>query len=242
MKFVRAILIVALFAMIIPSVNAASFTLSPSANTVKIGDTFTVDVNLDTAGAQIDGFDIRYLVFNPSLLQIVDSDSAVQGVQVAAHTNGVLSLTLSNTVDNAVGTLLFSQVVQAPQNPGDPPNRYTGTATVATITFQALNAGSSDLKFDFTPGSTTDSNVAASASDILTSAPSQTITILTPTDFSAQQNQQNTNPSNPSTSSGTSFPLDYLLMGIGVVVIIILIAIVLRHRSKVPDGFPSSQA
>src|SRR5258708_5071697 len=57
------------------SASAATLSLSPSAQTVNVGDTFTVQVLLDTQGQAVDGVDVSALNYNPYFLQ-------VQGVQV----------------------------------------------------------------------------------------------------------------------------------------------------------------
>lgn len=147
-------------ALLLPSVvSAATLSVSPSSQSVKVGDTFSVVVSLDTQGTFIDGVDFRYINYNPAVLQVQDSSASSGGVQIAP---GVLmSMTLANNVDTNLGRITFSQVASGG-------NKYKGSGTLATITFKALSAGTANLTFNHTSGNTTDSNVAANGSDVLT--------------------------------------------------------------------------
>jgi peptidoglycan hydrolase-like protein with peptidoglycan-binding domain len=127
-----------------------------------------VTVNLDTQGAQIDGVDLRYLNFNPSLLQVQDANSGTAGVQVAP--GSLMPLTLSNSVDNNLGRITFSQVVIGG-------SKYKGSGTLATITFKAISSGTANVTFNYTSGATTDSNVASAGTDVLNSVVNGSYTI-----------------------------------------------------------------
>ena len=140
--------------------SAATLSVSPSAKTVNVGDTFTVDVLLDTQGQPIDGVDIKSLNYNPYYMQLVDADAATDGTQIAAGT--LMPSTLANSADTVNGKVVFSQITNAGTN-------YTGSGKLATLTFKAITAGPSNLTFDFVQGATTDSNVASQGNDILSS-------------------------------------------------------------------------
>ncbi|MEQ1499819.1 MAG: peptidoglycan-binding protein [Parcubacteria group bacterium] len=155
--------------------SAATLTLSPSSGTYASGSTFTVNVLLDTTGAQIDGVDVRYLRFNPNLLQVVDANTSASGIQVTPGT--LMPMTLTNTVDNIGGLITFSQLVAGGQH-------YQGSGTLLSITFRAVSGGSPTITFDAVSGRTTDTNVASNGGEVLTSAGSATFTIsgaVTPT-------------------------------------------------------------
>ena len=66
--------------------------------------------------------------------------------------------------------IVFSQIT----NGG---STYTGSGKLATLTFKALVAGMGNVTFDFTPGATTDSNVASQGNDILSSVVNGKFTI-----------------------------------------------------------------
>jgi len=148
--------------------SAATLTLSPSSKNVNVGDTLTVSVLLDTAGAAIDGVDIQTLNYNPYFLQLQDADGSASGVQISAGT--LMANTLANSADTTNGKISFSQVT----NGG---TTYTGSGTLATMTFKVITAGTAKLTFDFAPGATTDSNVASQGNDILSSVTNAQFTI-----------------------------------------------------------------
>ncbi len=153
------------------SPTPATLTLSPSTNSVALNGTFTVNIVLNTGGQATYGVDINRLHYNPSLLQVVDADAATAGVQI---TPGVLMpVVFVNAADNIAGTVQFSQVA----NPG---TTYTGSGTLASITFKAIAGGTSNVTFDFTLGSGTDSNVAGLGGDLLGGVGSGTYTGVAP--------------------------------------------------------------
>jgi hypothetical protein len=145
----------------------ATLTLSPTSNSVSINSTFAVNIVLNTGGQNAYGADINKIHFNPSFLQVVDSDSVTAGVQIAA--GALMPMTIINSVDNTGGSVQFSQLAT-------PGSTYSGSGTLATITFRAASAGTSNVTFDFTSGSGTDSNVAGLGGDLLLSVGSGSYT------------------------------------------------------------------
>src|SRR5581483_9710470 len=148
--------------------QAATLTLSPSSGTFTAGQAFNVNINLDTQGAAVDGVDVFYLHYNPAILQIQDANAGTSGVQVTA--GSLFPQTLSNTADNSAGKLTFSQVASGGTN-------YTGAGLLATISFKGIANGTSAVTFDFTPGSTSDTNVAGAGVDKLTSVGNASFTV-----------------------------------------------------------------
>ncbi len=151
--------------------SAATLSVSPSSQSVNVGDTFSVVVNLDTQGASIDGVDLRYLNYNPGLLQLQDANASVSGVQIAP--GSLMSMTLANSVDTNFGRITFSQVTAGG-------NKYRGSGALVTLTFKALLAGTASIIFNHTAGATTDSNVAAGGADTLSAVVNGTYTINSP--------------------------------------------------------------
>lgn len=159
MKIITMKKLLILLALMIPSLaSAATLSVSPSSQTVNAGDTFSVTVQLDTQGTSVDGVDLKYLKYNPALLQVQDADSAKPGVQITP--GSLMTATLLNRVDNSLGRIAFSQVVTGG-------SKYKGSGTLATVSFKAIAGGKADLTFDYTPRQTTDSNIAAGGVDIL---------------------------------------------------------------------------
>src|SRR3989344_1831326 len=139
--------------------KSTSLALSPQTALLAAGDIFSVAITLDTKGNAVDGVDIFYLNYNPALLEAQDDDSAVAGTQIGE--GSLMSNTLLNSIDTASGKISFSQVADASVS-------YTGSSTLATVRFKALAAGTANVTFDFTSGSTADANVASDGADILT--------------------------------------------------------------------------
>lgn len=138
--------------------SAATLTLSPASRTVNVGDTFSVDVLLDTQGQNVDGVDLQALNYNPYYLQVQDADGSTAGTQIQPGT--LMPSTLANSVDTTNGKIVFSQVSNAGST-------YSGSGKLATVTFKALVAGNANVTFDYTQGATTDTNVASAGNDIL---------------------------------------------------------------------------
>jgi hypothetical protein len=133
-------------------------SLNPQTKTLKVGDTFTSDISLDTAGLPIDGVDIYALHYDPTILKVVDDDSVKTGTQIKP--GKILGNNTVNTVDEKTGTIKFGQAVAGGTT-------FKGKGVLASIHFKAIGKGSSYLKFDFNPGSTVDTNVAHRGKDQL---------------------------------------------------------------------------
>lgn len=143
--------------------SAATLSLSPSSGTQAAGSTFEVKILLNTENATTSGTD-AYIRFDPNVLQVVDANSSSEGVQILP--GSLYSQTSYNVTDNSAGKISFS----GSKSGGSP--GYSGSGTLATITFQALKeASATEVTFDFTSGSTTDSNVIdqSSSDDVLSS-------------------------------------------------------------------------
>lgn len=153
---------------LVKTASAATLTVSPASSTVRAGQTFSVDILVDSQGAPIDGVDLYSLRFSPSVLQVVDDDSSAAGVQIKPGT--LFSSTPINSVNNSTGAILFSQSTTGGTH-------YTGSGVVATIHFRAQATGSSALAFDYTSGSTSDTNVAGSGTDKLTAVTNGNFTV-----------------------------------------------------------------
>ncbi len=86
---------------------------------------------------------------------------------------------IGNSVDTDEGKISLSGIV-TPGGPG-----FTGTGTVATVSFKVLaEAEAAPVSFDFTPGATTDCNIAehATGNDILNEVINGAYTLGAPAD------------------------------------------------------------
>jgi len=141
-----------------------ALSLSPSSQIIQVGQTFNVNIILDTAGQAVDGVDIFYLNYNQADLEVQDADIGSAGVQI--QPGSIFPSYLGNSVDTTNGKIVISGII-TPGGAG-----YTGAGTFASVNFKALAVdNSSQIFFDFTPGVTTDTNVAehGTSNDILDS-------------------------------------------------------------------------
>lgn len=150
------------------SASAATLKLSPASGTVSAGQTLSVDIMLDTTGAAVDGVDVYSLHYNKGALEVQDANTSASGIQITPGT--LLPVTLTNTVNASTGVIQFSQVSSGGSS-------YTGSGKLATIVFKGLANGTSPVTFDFTNGSTSDTNVAGGGQDKLTSVTNGSYTV-----------------------------------------------------------------
>ena len=150
--------------------SAAPLQVSPTSLSDVVGGIVTATIQINTQGAAIAGADVSQLRFNPALLEVVDDNVTLAGTQITPGT--LLSSTPANSADNILGTVTFSQVTN-----GGATYTNTAPATLATVRFRAKAAGTATVTFDFTPGNTTDSNVAAAGADVLASVTNGTVTV-----------------------------------------------------------------
>ena len=134
--------------------DEVDFNLEASATSVTVNEEFTVNINA-VAGAQtVAGADL-FVDFDPSMLEVVDKNPNLAGVQI--EYSG-WDLSLVNSTDNTTGEIDFNGAIlfSAPR---------TGDFVAATITFLVKGAGDGAITFSATGIRTT---TAASAGDDVT--------------------------------------------------------------------------
>jgi hypothetical protein len=136
--------------------GASTLAISPASKTVEVGETLDVEVILDTKGEGIDAVDLFALRYDAKVLEVIDANPAVSGVQISP--GSILPLTIVNTVDTTAGSIVFSQAVMGGTS-------YNGKGKLASVSFRAKAKGTAKVAFDFRSGSTTDTNVAARGAD-----------------------------------------------------------------------------
>lgn len=183
------------------SAFAATLSVSPSSGSYQTGNIITAQIMLTTQGAPIEGVDIRYLNYDPALLEVQDENTSIAGVQIAPGT--LMPNTVANSVNTALGRIEFSQVISGNAT-------FNGSGVLATTRFRVLAPGSASSTFNFTSGNTADTNVASGGIDVLTSVTNATYTLTTPP---VQQGSPIVyfSPSSTAKVTGTSFPLDIIL-------------------------------
>lgn len=129
--------------------SSASLYLSPPQKTLALGEIFEVAVLLATEDAKVDGVD-AVLNYNPKMLKVLKVEKG-----------RLFEEYIPEKVDEEKGRILISGLTFYPQEK---------TGTLGRVTFETLKAGTTTIFFEFTPGSTKDSNVAlteSNGSDIL---------------------------------------------------------------------------
>lgn len=133
MKKLLIFLTIAIFLLILGAPTmaaAASLYLSPSTGSYTVGNTFLVQVKVNTGGVAINAAD-GTLIFDVDDLEVVS----------ISKTDSVFSLWVQEpTFSNSIGTINFAG--------GKPSPGYTGAAgTIINITFKARTAGTTNVTF-----------------------------------------------------------------------------------------------
>lgn len=121
----------------------ATLSLSPTTGTFNRGCSFSLDVNLDTGGAATDGTDVILLY-----------DTAV--FSATSISKGTIYSDYPGTnINDSAGKVTISGLASVTQS-------FTGQGKMATVNFTVKDTaptGTSQIKFDFVPQTTTHSNV-----------------------------------------------------------------------------------
>lgn len=150
--------------------QAATLSLTPSTGTFNRDCNFTLDIRLDTAGAQTDGTD-AILTYDSSRL----TASSITSGSIYPDYPG-------NSIDDTSGKITVSGLASVS-------SAFSGQGSLATVNFKVKDnapTGTTQVKFDFDSSDkakTTDSNVVqrGTASDILSSVVNGNYTVGTGT-------------------------------------------------------------
>lgn len=146
--------------------QSATLSLSPSSVTFNKGCNFTLDIALNTGGAQTDGTD-SILVYDTARFSAV------------SISNGTIYPEYpGNNIDDVAGKITISGLASVQ-------SAFSGSGTLASINFRVKDQaveGASQIKFDFDPNNkseTTDSNVVERGTvvDILNSVVNGSYTV-----------------------------------------------------------------
>ena len=132
--FVASLLFVLPFQMV--KAQTVTVSVQPQNNTVSVGQTLTVHIEISNV-QNLYAVDIS-LTWDTSMLKL-DSNESFVGVP-----NGILNtpvLVVQDTADQSTGEY---HLVATSENPAGP---FSGSATVATLTFTVISAGQSQLTF-----------------------------------------------------------------------------------------------
>ncbi len=131
-------------ASLIGNTNNATLSLSPNTGVYKVGNTYAIDILVNTHGQNVVAV-AAYLNYNPGLFQVVSID----------NTGSVFTTEAENVIDNVNGNVKITSGIPTP-------GINTVSGKVATLNIKGLadTAPSADnFNFNFTAGSTIDSNV-----------------------------------------------------------------------------------
>ncbi len=192
----KTLLILLLLALIYlfprPALAAASLSFSPASQSVAKGDQFSTDIVLNTGGSESDGADVIVMYDGNKLQVVTASIGSLYANKMTADTG-------------TSGRVVLRATSSENQS-------FNGTGTFATLTFKAIAQGTANTYFDFTSGSTTDSNVAWQGADILGSTSGGSYTVgAASTGGTSASIAPTASPSIP--VSGTSAPTILLLAG-----------------------------
>ena len=101
------------------------------------GDTFTVEVEIENV-TDMGGIALE-LTFDPAVIEVVDSDTGVSGVQILPGECPLPDLVLVNEADNGAGTVNYDAVSVS--------GSCSGTGVVLRIPVRAIASGTSPIHF-----------------------------------------------------------------------------------------------
>lgn len=145
--------------------QSASLSMDPNTGTFNRGCPVALNVNIDTGGADTDGVD-AYILYDTSRLTALSVTKGTAYSEIPG-----------SSIDASAGKVTLSGIA-------DFSKPFKGKGTIATISFNVKEnapTGLTQVNFDFSPGNTSDSNVAqtTSATDILGSVVNGSYTIGT---------------------------------------------------------------
>jgi LPXTG-motif cell wall-anchored protein len=136
---------------------AVAFSLSPSAKTIGVNDTFDVLLVLDTGGQTISGGS-AVLTYDPVRLLVVDADTGKTGTQI--FSGSIFTIPITNMVDTAAGKIILDY--------GKSAGSFSASGNFGKITFKAISSGSTVVSYLLgSAQSATASAVYASGANVL---------------------------------------------------------------------------
>lgn len=136
--------------------SSALLALQTASLDVFVDQDIPVDIALDTDKASVDGVDV-IISFDPAMLKVMPQ--TVNGKQVPVKVGTQFSDYPQNALEK--GKITLSAISTSVP--------FSGKGILGTVTFKALKIGAAQIKIEYIPNSTTDSNIAqtGSAKDIL---------------------------------------------------------------------------
>lgn len=219
----------------------ATLAFSPASSQISMTEPTTINISLDTGGAAIDGVDL-YINYDPTYLEIQDSNSGVTGVQIKPGT--LFPTYLANQVDTEKGKITLSGII-TPGGAG-----YSGSGTFASIVVKGLRESTGTrLTFDYVRENTTDTNVIEHGTglDILASVTNGAYSVGSASAPTAPKPINGTNPDTSNNSQGSVLAAKTgTVVSIALVVLLIALAIAslifLLRKNNPGSGSPTPPA
>lgn len=131
------------------SAQSPSLLFEPSTLTVDTNEVFEVNIVVDTAGEEVGGVG-AIIHYDPQYLQVVQPSDTHTGVAKG----NLFDYYPKASFDNTKGEIYISGVVSNINT------LFSGKGVLGSAAFMAMQSGSTTVVYDFTPGSTKDSNIA----------------------------------------------------------------------------------
>ncbi|MEA1905618.1 MAG: CARDB domain-containing protein [Euryarchaeota archaeon] len=132
-KLLMALIIMVCVLQVATVASAAPPSMSADSADVSIGDTFEIDITVDPQGNSVSGAQYD-LTFDPAILQVVKQTKGNFLSQ-----DGASTIEATNKFNNTIGKIEYDEGRIADDG-------VTVAGVLATITFEAVSAGSTDLE------------------------------------------------------------------------------------------------
>jgi len=116
----------------------SSVSVSPQTITASVGEIFTIDIIVDSAGSDVYGAQYE-LYFDNTVLSAATQTQGTFLSQDGASTNVIV-----DTIDNTIGKVVYGETRLGPDVGG-----VTGSGIIASITFETIKSGTSALTLSY---------------------------------------------------------------------------------------------
>ena len=114
--------------------------VAPQMLKAQIGEQTTVDLVVEKVSALYKAQ--LHIRFDPEVLEVIDADPALEGIQVEPGTLPAPDYIVQNRANNQIGTIDYALTQLPPRKPGE------GDGVIARITFRAKKAALSQILLD----------------------------------------------------------------------------------------------
>ncbi len=169
---VTLLLVLAMFIVHTSLTYAGKLYFEPETIAVAQNQSFSVDIMIDTEGANVGG-STASIQYDTDYLRLEEIEKSVINDSDYYCYDRVFTDYPYPRIDSQNGTVIITGLVSSINN------LYIGSGVFCKISFQAVKEGNTTVDFNFTPGDTTDSNIAVTYGngDVLSSVGSLNVNI-----------------------------------------------------------------